>query len=766
MNRTPPTTAELQQLVARLAPHRADATRNDWIKVGMAIHHADSSDVGYGLWEDFSRQSPKFNLKDCQRAWKSFKPGAVTFATLIKFANDDDPSGRQRPQETPMRTTKRDYTGLDDYANAHGVHPDALRAAGWSETRHDSRPALKFTTTTGTRWRFLDGEKPAYDSPFGFKRCWYGLEKAVALAKRTNSPLVLVNGEASAVAAQHHGIAACAIAGGTEKTSLPEDLRDEMLNAYDGPIVIALDCDDQGRNAARGILAQLRELGVDARAVDLQGSHGFDIADYCILHNGTSATAIHTLPDLKMAEFAASSPSVHPTPRLLPRHALGSITPTTWLIDGVLAMNKLSQTFAPPGSGKSFTELDKALCVAQQYPVIYVAAEAVEDYHERVTAWEAYHGQQAGDIYFWPEPITLKDPASVDAFLTEIHPIAPAAIFIDPLASCMVGLEESSTGDMTIAVEALNRIRRETGAAVHVVHHTGWSDAHERGSSVLRAACRIVMKLSMDDSGLMTLSCEKANNGKPFEARHFRLMASADSAVVVPANKMSMRNAPLSEKQFAIMEALDLLHFRDGATFSQIQEHTNLAKSTVNKAISRLMELGSISFEKVGRSTTYRNTPKGNAELTARLSSTVAGASSPVHQEGELMVNWMVNNLGTPRPNAEFTQFTIDSEKQALVHPMSEQNGSPEFTSDTASECASSPQFTSSSPSVHPIEFTSSPRVCSLEHAGSELETGEPPTQPFVGHDVARLNRPKLNVNTRLRMEAEAAAMVRDEDNL
>lgn len=424
----------------------------------------------------------------------------------------------------------------------------------------------------------------------------------------------------------------------------------------------------------------------------------------------------------------------HPTakpPRLLPRHALGAITPTTWLIDGVLAMNKLSQTFAPPGSGKSFTELDKALCVAQRYPVVYVAAEAVEDYEERVTAWEAHHGAQAGQIYFWPEPIVLKDPASVDAFLNEIHAIQPAAIFIDPLASCMVGLEESSTGDMTIAVEALNHIRRETGAAVHIVHHTGWSDAHERGSSVLRAACRIVMKLTMDDSGLMKLSCEKANNGKPFTSRYFRLVNSAESAVVVPANKVSMRDAPLSEKQFAIMETLDLMHFRDGATHTQITEHTNFAKATVNKAINRLIELGNIAKEP-GRNGTYRNTAKGNAELAALDAQFTA--SSPVHPHGELEVNWRVNNVEKPPENSaehgvllpSSPQFTIDREKTAPVHPHGEQNSSPEFTTATALECACSPEFTPSSPLVHHAEFTSSPPSPPLGGRESEQNKSEP----------------------------------------
>ncbi len=467
------------------------------------------------------------------------------------------------------------------------------------------------------------------------------------------------------------------------------------------------------------------------------------------------------LPERKPTEtvdttpFTPSSPRVHPeavntvnTVNLLHASQLGQIPPTTWLIDGVLAMNKLSEMFAPPGSGKSFVELDKALCVAQQYPVVYVAAEAVEDYEERVAAWQAHHGRDAGQLYFWPEPVILRDPASVDAFLTAIHAVGPAAIFIDPLASCMVGLEESSTGDMTIAVEALNRIRRETGAAIQIVHHTGWNDTHERGSSVLRAACRIVMKLSLDDTGLMTMTCEKANNGKPFEARYFRLIESRTSAVPIPANRTTLRDAPLSVRQVEILEALDLAHFRDGASFTQIAEHMNMAKSTVNKALSRLIERGYVEEHKIGRSKVYRMTDKGRDELLVRLADTIEGGSSPSSpHDSELMVNWMVNNVTrdtvSPHQDAEFTEFTIDSQNQPVVHQDSEQSCSPEFTTDTAVECGSSPGFTSSSPSVHPTEFTSSPRVPPLGGTGSELETGEhePDVDWGDDNDRARLAR-------------------------
>ncbi len=311
----------------------------------------------------------------------------------------------------------------------------------------------------------------------------------------------------------------------------------------------------------------------------------------------------------------------------------------------MLATGKLSQTFAPPGSGKSFLELDKALVVSQQYPVIYIAAEAVEDYLDRVAAWEQHYGQKAGEIYFWPEPVQLKDTESVDAFLAEIRPIGPMAIFVDPLACCMVGLEESGTGDMAIAVEALNRIRRETGAAVHVIHHTGWNDQHERGSSVLRAACRIVMKLSTDDTGLMTLTCEKSNAGKPFDARYFRLVASGQSAVPIPTSKLSGRDTTLSAKHIDVLEALDMAHFRSSASFTQILDHTGIQKSTLNRTIAKLVDLGFVTPDGT-RNKMYHLSDRGHEELQRRLEETVMGRSSSACSgtAAEQAWNWLINS--------------------------------------------------------------------------------------------------------------------------
>ena len=197
---------------------------------------------------------------------------------------------------------KRDYTGLDDYALAHGVSPEVFKAAGWKQVTYIKRKALFYPTKTGDRYHFLDGAKPKnLPAKKGYRRCWYGLQQAVSLAKETKSPLVICNGEPSVIAGQHYRVPATAMTGG-EKASLPDNLVKELQAVYTGPVLIALDCDKKGRRSAPALASQLSKAGYKARAVDLAMGLGQDLADYCKLHKQQSRELLAKLSTIKPAE--------------------------------------------------------------------------------------------------------------------------------------------------------------------------------------------------------------------------------------------------------------------------------------------------------------------------------------------------------------------------------------------------------------------------------------------------------------------------------
>jgi hypothetical protein len=204
------------------------------------------------------------------------------------------------------------YEGLRDYAQAQGVPERVLSAAGWRVGEYfcpahgRKRRAILFDTKTGTRARFIDGLKPKYMSPSGYRRCWYRLDEALHIAETTGQPLIICNGEASTLVAQYYGVAATAITGGGEN-DIPAELLEELRATYRGPITISLDSDDAGRTSSAKMLATLRGVDYEVRAVDLNGEKGFDLANFAKLHQLDTPAALQALKDLPEAQPEASS---------------------------------------------------------------------------------------------------------------------------------------------------------------------------------------------------------------------------------------------------------------------------------------------------------------------------------------------------------------------------------------------------------------------------------------------------------------------------
>src|SRR3989304_8724633 len=115
----------------------------------------------------------------------------------------------------------------------------------------------------------------------------------------TDQFLVICNGEASTVVAQHFGVAAVAITGGSEKPTVPHALLTTLKAAYTGSIIVALDCDQAGHANAPRLAQFLIQAGYQARAVDLDlGNDGADLADFCRLYQREAAARLQTLKEI------------------------------------------------------------------------------------------------------------------------------------------------------------------------------------------------------------------------------------------------------------------------------------------------------------------------------------------------------------------------------------------------------------------------------------------------------------------------------------
>lgn len=594
----------------------------------------DNSTTGYAVLTALHQYQLKQSKPNEWRCNSPLRPGSNSHALVITIEPDgehgayhDHVSGDSGSlydlakllnipiaQATPIADTKRSYADIADYAAAHGLTADQLSKAGWRQTIKDDRPALVFKTKSGERFRFLDGNKPAYKSPQGYKRCWYGLNSATIQRVAAGQPLIIANGEISALAGHVYGMASIAVTAGEKE--IPTGLLDELTAqiSRDVEIIIALDCDETGRNAARLVLAQLVAAGYRARAVDLRLGNGGDLADFCMIHGPDAAATIIRLPDLSSTHVANEKRRRW---RIVDLDELSTLPTIKWLLPGELVDRGINIIYGPSGIGKSFYSLDCALRVAETMPVIYVAAEGESGYYKRVGAWKKHHKVTALNIKFCLGAVALMNQEDRAAFIDAIRPYRPRLVVIDTLSRTMLGADENRQSDMALYVDACDEIRRELSCSVAVVHHTGKAGSSERGSSVLRAGVDAMIRLSGDDN-VVRIESNKVKDDPNAAPQYRQLLPvilddGTTSCVLAPTTQIRQTpDDPLTTNQRLILEALTLKTFTDGATLADLVDATDIWRGSLHRTISNLITLGFVDKAK----TIYSISPIGREKIS------------------------------------------------------------------------------------------------------------------------------------------------------
>lgn len=565
------------------------------------------------------------------------RPGSNSHAFTLTIADDEHGSwydhvsgesgslyelARRMGIETlraSVSSTKRVYSGLADYAEAHGVDAADLERWMWRAVTYQKRPALEYPTHTGRRWRFLDGKEPRYISEKGYKPSLYGLSNAVIELVSDGYALVLCNGEISTIAGQAHNIPSVCVTSG-EKESLPPDALDTLLSDVPGcSIVVAMDCDDTGRRCGSGIAAQLRAAGFNARAVDLGLSDGGDLADFCMLYGGDAPNHVLTCPELPRT--ADQKPAIEIETYGLPREKLlGAgdgwimlysddlryLPMVKWLLKPYIPEFGQVAIFGPSGTGKSFLALWFALQIAQQRNVLYMAYEGEFGYQARIRAAQNHYHFSRG-VHLTLGQVDLMGDDEYLTFVDQARKINPSVVFIDTLAMSMVGMDENSQRDMGLYTSRCKRLARELGAAVVVVHHTNKGGTVERGSTALRGTMDVMIRLEEADDRVL-VECAKTKDGKPFQSFYIRLhsvdtgLADEDgmpvfTPVAVIAHHDDVPDTLLTKHQRAILNQMILeIYVDDGMTPAQIKESCpQMSKGTLDGAISSLKTKGYIA---------------------------------------------------------------------------------------------------------------------------------------------------------------------------
>lgn len=528
--------------------------------------------------------------------------------------------------ETPknaIQSTKRAYESPEDYAIAHGISWEQLQTAGWQSVTHINRPALRFTTKTGARYRFLDGKSPVYINTNGYKPCWYGLNERVRAKLEAGAPLVLANGEISTVTAKIHGLATACVTSGEKDipANLVSELKVFLKDLPNVQILIALDCDTKGQRVSLQIKDTLENAGFsNVKALDLDLGKGGDLADFCMLYGQypDSEKALLTCSELKPAF------KVEKVQRWKIIHAseMKDLPPIGWLIKGEVPENALTVVYGGSGVGKSFWVLDKALKIAQDSPVVYMAAEGESGYPSRIEAWSRHNHSGVGKLYMCLGAVSFMDEDDLTNFVGAIESAckAPSLIIVDTLARSMLGADENSSRDMGKFIDACEQLKHYFGCAVMLVHHTGKHGSSERGSSALRGASEAMIKLT-DDDDVVLVENSKTKDAKPFKPYYVKLLPVDVGVIDADGNKVMTPVCVQSEKvvqtdedeltqyQWQVLEALGDV-FEHGASPTELSQYLpDIVDRTMYRVLNALKNFNFV--EQSARRAPYVITDKG-----------------------------------------------------------------------------------------------------------------------------------------------------------
>lgn len=351
----------------------------------------------------------------------------------------------------------------------------------------------------------------------------YRLPEVLA-AMREKREVFIVEGEKKADMMWERGLAATCNAGGAGK--FPDDL----VPYFEGAEVIILPDDDPQATRKDGSL----KFHDDGRPVHPGRDHAEMVARK--LQPKTRAVKIVEIPDLppkggvddwfpaggtpeRLLDLADEAPLFTASDAVASfRSRFGAVLwsdidaagPTyDYLVKGVLTENELSFLLGESQSGKSFVAIDIAMAVARgeewferkvhQGGVVYQAGESARGVRRRrLPAYRKAHDCADDDLPF----VMLEKPVDfynsdddVEAFIEECkhwggffnaaHKTELKLIIIDTFNKATPGANENDGKDMGSVLARCDRVRRETGAHVMLVHHLNAGGTKARGHTSL-----------------------------------------------------------------------------------------------------------------------------------------------------------------------------------------------------------------------------------------------------------------------------------------
>lgn len=264
------------------------------------------------------------------------------------------------------------------------------------------------------------------------------------------------------------------------------------------------------------------------------------------------------------------------------------------LVDDVLSLNSVARAFGESGSGKSFVAVDLSGCVGTgmkwhgrqvtQGNVAYVVAEGEQGLRKRVRLWEQHFGRKMENVYVLPEPLQIRpDTQDWQDFADTMVSIRPKLIIFDTQARVTVGVDENNNTDFVPVIDALELLRKATGACVLLIHHVGAGDPRRaRGNTGTRGALQTELLISRDKkTDILSVESLKQKDDEESEIKlmwtpkvldgYFKRNGEPVKSVVLTDMFINLPNAGTRTRAEELAELIRSQAGSDSATWSQVK---------------------------------------------------------------------------------------------------------------------------------------------------------------------------------------------------
>ena len=276
-------------------------------------------------------------------------------------------------------------------------------------------------------------------------------------------------------------------------------------------------------------------------------------------------------------------------------------------VEGVLIEGGAGVVYGESNAGKTFWTTDLALHVAagikwngrevDQGGVIYCVLEGGIGFANRVSAWRKAKNVSGIPFAARRASLNLLNPdADLDSLITLITDaqkeiaVPVKLIVIDTLARAFAGGNENASEDMGALVQNMDRLRRDTGACVLFVHHSGKDAAKgSRGHSSLRAAIDTEIEVIASEGEEKTATVVKQRDLPKGDVFAFKLdvmvlgqnrrgkdvttcLVTPLDAVVTPVTRQKS-SAPLTENGKIGLRALKIALGKAGAKLPPLPDY-------------------------------------------------------------------------------------------------------------------------------------------------------------------------------------------------